>query len=511
MPQGLSVSRIVNVNVSFAPLAVPLVNFDTLLIMGDSDVIDTGEALREYNSILEVAGDFGTTAPEYLAASLFFGQSPQPATLFIGRWARTATKGTLVGGPLPGSEQLLTAWTGITTGSFRITVDGGAPQSLAGLNFSGITNMNAVATVVNAVLTGAVMSWDGFKFLIKSNSTGATSTLSYVTATGAGVDISTKLRLTAALATRDTGGIIAETPVAGVVRVDGRGWYAVMFAASVMPSDSDRLAISAYIEAASDPHLYGITTSAAAVLDPTITSDIASQEALADYMRTVIQYSLTNPYAIASFFGRAFTVNFEGSNTTITMKFKKEPGILPEILNATQASALAAKRCNVYAMYTNGAAIVQEGVMSGLAFFDEIHGTDWLANRVQTDIFNVLYQSPKIPQTNPGIHILLTTMEGAMSQGATNGLMAPGVWNAPGFGTLQDGDYLAKGWYSYAASVDTQPQSEREARKSPLLQAAIKLAGAVHSANVLINVNRAMIAAIGLGAAVNSFFGGMFT
>lgn len=490
MAQGLSVSRIVNVDVVFAPLAVPLVNFDTLLIMGDSAVIDTGEAIREYNSILEVASDFTTTSPEYLAAALFFGQSPQPDTLFIGRWARTATSGVLVGGTLSGTEQLLSSWTTITNGSFHVAIDGAAAQSLTGLDFSAVTNLNGVATVVNAVLTGAVMSWDGSKFRITSNSTGATSTVGFVTAGTGGTDISTKLKMASGLATRTVAGIAAETPVAAVTRVDGRGWYAVMFAASTMPTDSQNLAVAGYIEATADPHMFGVTTQDTSTLDGVVTSDLASQMALADYMRTVMQYSLSSPYAIASFFGRAFTVNFEGSNTTITMMFKKEPGITPEVLTATQASALAAKRCNVYAVYTNGASIVQNGVMSGLAYFDEIHGTDWLANRVQTDIFNKLYQSPKIPQTNPGVHTLLTVAEGAMSQAVTNGLVAPGVWNAPGFGTLQDGDYLAKGWYSYVPSVDTQSQADREARISPLMQFAIKLAGAVHSANVVINVNR---------------------
>lgn len=488
--QGLSVSRVVDVDVNFAPVAVPLANFDTLLVMGDSDVIDTGEAIREYNELDEVAADFGTTAPEYLAAVLFFGQSPQPDTLFIGRWARTATSGILVGGTLTASEQALANWTSITTGSFRVTVDGGAPQNVSGLNFSSATNLNAVATTINAVLTGAVAAWTGTHFTIKSNTTGATSTVSALSSTGAGTDISAQLKGTAATLSRTVAGIAAETPVAGVTRVDGRGWYAAMFAAATMPTDSEHLAVSAYIEAAGDPHMYGITSQAAGVLDGTVTNDIASQAALADYRRTVIQYSSSSPYAIASEFGKAFTTDFNASNSMYTQKFKTQPGVTPEVLTATQASTLAAKRCNVYARYNNGASIVQEGVMAGLAYFDEIHGTDALASDMQTTIWNVLYTSPKVPQTNPGVHRLLTAGEGVLSKYVQNGLVSPGVWNATGFGTLKTGDYLTKGWYSYAASVDSQLQADREARISPTLQYAIKLAGAVHFVDVVINVNR---------------------
>src|SRR5262249_20830550 len=152
-------------------------------------------------------------------------------------------------------------------------------------------------------------------------------------------------------AIRSTAGIATETPVAGVARVDGRGWYAVTFAASRVLTDPEHLAVCAYIEAASDKHMYGITTNEQTCLDPSNNTDIGSQAMLADYMRTVIQWSLHNPYAICSFLGRALTVNFEGSNTTLTMKFKVEPTVTPETISGSQATTLADKRINVYVMY----------------------------------------------------------------------------------------------------------------------------------------------------------------
>src|SRR5215813_273738 len=107
MAQGLSVSRVVDVQVNFTPQAIPTQRFDTLLIMGDSGVIDTGEAIRQYNSIADVAGDFGTTAPEYLAAVAFFAQIPQPGTCYIGEWAQAPTKGRLTGGLLTSMQMLM--------------------------------------------------------------------------------------------------------------------------------------------------------------------------------------------------------------------------------------------------------------------------------------------------------------------------------------------------------------------------------------------------------------------
>jgi len=493
--QGLSVSRVVDVQVSFAPQAAVATRFDTLLIMGDSPVIDSGEAIREYNRISDVAADYGTTAPEFLAAELFFSQIPTPSILYIGTWARTATKGRLTGGPLPPLEQLISNWTAVALGAFDVMLDGATtPLHVSGLTFTGATNLNGVASTIQTALQlvapAATFQWNGQAFYLTSGTTGITSSVSFLTAPGTGTDISGMLHMTAALAERSSTGLAPETPVGALARVDGRGWYAATFASSVPLTDAQHLACSGYLEAATDPHLYGITTAEATVLDPASSVDIASQAMLADYMRTVVQYSITNPYAICSFFGRALTVNFEGVNTTITMKFKVEPGVSAELLTGSQASTVAAKRCNVYVQYNNGTSINQEGMMSGRAYFDEMHGLDWLSNRVQNDVWNMLYTSPKVPQTNPGVHKLVNAADGGLAQGVNNGLIAAGIWNAPGFGELNQGDLLARGWYTFANLVEEQAQSDREARIAPLIQIAVKLAGAVHFANVLINVNR---------------------
>ena len=173
------------------------------------------------------------------------------------------------------------------------------------------------------------------------------------------------------------------------------------------------------------------------------------------------------------------------------MKFKQEPGVRAETITETQAAALTAKNVNVFVNYDNDTAIIQQGVMSDGTFFDERHGLDWLENDIQTAVYNLLYTSTtKIPQTDEGTHLIMTTIEDRLAQAVANGLVAPGQWNAGGFGQLKQGDYLSKGFYVYAAPVATQSQADREARKSVPIQVAVKLAGAIHSVDVLINVNR---------------------
>lgn len=602
MPVGLSTSSLIDVQVNLQPPAAQGLNFNSLLIMGDSDVIDTRQRIRSYTSLAQVATDFGTTAPEYLAATLFFDQSPQPSQLYIGRWAQSATKAKLLGGPLTAAQQLITAWNNISNGGVNFVIDGTA-RNLTGLDFTGATNMNGVASVINTGL-GANGScvWDGAEFIIKSSSSGAgthatgtltfqasnvtnndsvtlngttvtfktaapsgnqvligsnstdsaanltaflsasadvniatmtysrnglvvtaaavtngvagnsltftktaanitisgagtltggavASTLGFATA-GAGTDISAQIKATSALAQYEVDGVAAESAVNAVVAMDNltTNWYALMFASTNIV-DADHLAISAFIQGDGLPHIYGLTTAEATALTSTDTTSIGYQLRLLGYTRVFYQYSSSSLYAVASMFGRILTTNFLANNTTITLMYKQEPGVSPEFLTPSQAAALNTNNYNYFAEFNNDTAIIVNGTVADGNYVDTIIGTDWLANYIQTNLYNLLYQSlTKVPQTDPGVHLLVTNVEASCAQAVTNGLLAPGIWTANGFGTLNQNDLVAKGYYVYAPPVATQSQSERSARQSPVIQVAAKLAGAIHTVDVLVNV-----------------------
>lgn len=491
MAQGLNVGRLVRVSVNLAPLAAARRGFGTLLVAGDSNVIDGSERLRSYVDLESVAADFGTSAPEYLAASLYFGQSPRPQMLMIGRWLRTATAGLLKGGILTAGEQALANFTAITTGSFNITVDGSV-KNITALNLSGVTNLNGVASAINAKITGATVAWDGSRFIVTSNTTGTTSSVSYATASGSGQDVSALLKLTAATALAPVDGFAAETPVqcaAAMANQSGQ-WYGLSFAASTMPNASQIIEVAAFIEGASISRIFGVTETDTRVLDAGYTSDLASQLKALSYKRTCVQFS-ANPYAICSMMGRAFSVNFSANRSTITLMYKQEPGVVAALLTETQAQTLKAKRCNVFVKYMNDTAIIQYGVMSGQAYFDEIHGLDWFSDALQTAEYNLLYQSKtKIPQTDAGQNQLVNTAAGVCQEAINNGLIAPGQWNADGFGQLSRGDYLSEGFYIYTPPMAAQDQSIREQRIAPPIQIALKLAGAIHEIDCIVDVNR---------------------
>lgn len=489
----LPVSRLIHVGVNLTPSGAQGQDLSTLLIMGTSTVIDPVERMRTYSRIEDVAADFGTSAEEYLAAVLWFEQVPQPSSLLIGRWVSAASTGGLKGATLSAASQAMSAWTSITDGSFTFTKDAGSAQNITGLNFSAATNLNAVAAVIQAALTGVTVVWNAVyaRFEMTSTTTGATSAISFLTAAPSGTDISSQLgmRSTSSGAYRFQGQA-AESAIDAVTAMSlqfGQQWYALVVPSAI---DDDHLEIAPFIEASNTKHFYGITTQEAGVLSAVSTTDIAYVLKQLGYKKTMVQYSSSNAYAVVSALARILTTDYNGNSTVITLMYKQEPGIVAEGINTTQVGVLEAKNCNVFAAYDNNTAIFEPGVTCSGIFTDIVLGTDWLAVDLITNLYNLLYTSTtKIPQTDAGTHLLVTTCESVLSQAVINGLLAPGVWNAGGFGQLAQGDYLSKGFYVYAPSVNDQDPADRAARISVPIQIAAKLAGAVHEVvvNVLVN------------------------
>lgn len=308
---------------------------------------------------------------------------------------------------------------------------------------------------------------------------------------GSGTDVSGLLKLTSGVASVPSAGIAAETLTQGLQALVNRSgdWYCAVLA-EVGVDIPQCIAAADYIEGQGKKRRLGFTISDTTAIDPTLSTDLGSQLKAAGYKRSFVQYSTFSPQAVASFFGRASTVNFQGSNTTITLMFKQEPGVTAEVLTETQARALKAKNINAFVAYDNETSILQFGTNADGSFWDEWHGLDWLENELQTAVYNCLYTFPKIPQTDEGMTTLQVIMEARLRQAVINGLVAPGQWNAAGLGQLKTGDTLTTGYYIYAPPVASQSQADREARKSVVFQIALKLAGAVHSVDVLVSVNR---------------------
>lgn len=604
----LSVSRLIPVTVSLTARAASNRGFGTLLLIGNSDVLTAAERYRTYTNINDVAADFGTDAEEYKAALLYFSQDPAPDTLMIARWFDAPTPAVLRGAILTTAEQRIDRWNTISDGAFKYRIND-TDYTVDGLDFTGETNLNGVASKINeAISANAIIDFDGERFTIKTNTTGADVTIGYLSSPADAVNIasilglnqgqavqvsgtsgtsgtltggvtldvdsikaikdgnfkiaidgaaSTELKeldftainnaqdiatvisakLTTATVTVDQGKLKITSKTTGATSTVGYGedielnqvdlsamlkmsadtglppsdgadaeslldavnkmclatseWYGLVLALSGSVSDDDTLEVAQLIEAQTDvTRIFGVTVTDTRTLDAEYSDDLASRLHALNLNRSLTQYS-ANPYAICSLLGRAFTVNFNGNLTCITLMYKQEPSVEAEDLTSQQADVLKNKRCNVFVKYNNDTSIIQYGVMCGDMYIDERHGADWLQNYVQTNLWNVLYTTTtKIGQDDAGMNDLVGAVNDAMERARENGYIGAGTWNNAGFGQLKRGDYLTTGYYVYCPPMSTQAQADREDRKAVPIQVAGKLLGAIHTADVAITLNR---------------------
>ena len=284
-------------------------------------------------------------------------------------------------------------------------------------------------------------------------------------------------------------GIAAETALDCATLFQNR--FSSQFYGLVIPAavDADHVAVGTFVEGATPKHYYGVTTQDVNTLVAANTTDIAYVLANSGLKRTAVQYSSKSASAIMSYLARILTTNWAAANSTITLMFKQEPGVDAEELSLSQMAALEAKNCNVFAKFNNNTSIILNGVSASGDFTDSVIGCDWFQQQIQTVAWNALYTAPKIPQTDAGAHTLATAVEAACLDARNNGLIAPGQWNAQGVGQIKQGDYLDKGYYVYLPPISSQPQPDRAARKAPPITVLAKLGGAIHSADITVNVN----------------------
>lgn len=397
----------------------------------------------------------------------------------------------------------------ITLGGTAVTFVASAPgtnQVLIGATTAAtMTNLLAMLNASTDInLTKFLYSLSGSKLNLKSAVPGtagnsltiaaSTATVSGATLTGgSGQDASTIL----GLAQANTGGAYrgsgaaAESAVAAAALLDlnfGQQFYAAVVPEAV---PAEHLALAAFYEATTNKHMYGVTSQDGGEIVAGNTTSIGDQLAALGYKKTVVQYSSTSAYAVASLFGRILTTNYNANNSVITLMYKNEPGIVAETLNSAQMAALASNNVNVFVAYNNNTAIIEKGQVVSGDFVDTIYGADALAIAIQNAVYNLLYTSTtRIPQTDAGTNQIITAIEGECSRYTRNGLIAPGVWDQAGFGQLAQGDFMPKGFYVYGPPVSSQAAADRAARTSVPIQIAVKLAGAVHTVAVVITVSR---------------------
>lgn len=197
--------------------------------------------------------------------------------------------------------------------------------------------------------------------------------------------------------------------------------------------------------------------------------------------------------AAAIAFAQQMSTNFDGQNTTVNLNLKTAQGLIADP-GITSAIYTQCKNLGVlcYPSIQGVAKWVANGAPN-FNYFDNVYNLNWFSNAIQIAIFNALAETAtKIPQTEAGMTVLKNAVISVCQQAVLNGYIAPGTWNATDtFGNQVSflRNIAQLGYYLYAAPIGSQSEAVRETRAAPLMQLAVKLAGAINTASITVEIN----------------------
>lgn len=482
------VTYTVNVTVTQAPAGLAGYNTNAIALFSN-DAANFPETYRAYISPDAVKTDFGSSSLTYKMATALFTPAPNFRTgggvLYIFKFGGVnATAGKVTTGDISAN---ITKFAAVTNGYLQLTIDGTATE-LQNLNFTGVATLQDIADVIKGANADLYVDVVGNTIVLQSKRFGTASGVTISTASG-GTDLSGADYLNATGATTTAGTNASGETLANAVTTALQQTYFGGVLTTQYTDDTTLLANSSAIQGKDCDYFEAMTS----LKNIAVTG--ASIKSAGNGKTRTLAYSTgaeAAKIAVATYATIAKSVNYTGSRTTQTMNLKTLTGVLADGgLNDTYLLSANTNGVDVYGN-TGGLSVVYSNDNNG--YTDDIENQLWFKKAIEVVGFNYLRQTnTKIPQTEEGMTGLKSVYEGICSQANTNGMSAPGTWNsAMTFGNPEDfkRNIEEKGYYIYSLPVAKQSQVDREARKAPLVQIAIKLAGAFHFSDVVINVER---------------------
>lgn len=478
------------INVSLAQTPTGLANFNTNSIaIFSNEAAGFSEPYQAYITPSAVAADFGSDSLTYKMASALFTPVPNFRTgggmLYI--FPFSGTNATSASFTTPDITENVTAFSNVSDGALSITIDGNS-NIVSGLNFSSVTSVSDIVTVLNGKnLDVYIEEVEGaIKFTSKRYGVASSVEISAITE-GSVVDISAQAYLdvvdgTTVSGTDADGQSLAEVVPEALQQVYFGGVLTTQYV-----DDATLLSNSSAIQSL-DCDYFEVISSLKDIAG--IGADI---KAAGNSKTRTLAYSLENgKIAIATYATIAKSVNYSGVNTANTMNLKTLTGVLPDSgLSDTYVLSANTNGVDIYGN-TGGLSVVYSNDNNG--YTDDIENQLWFKKAIEVAGFNYLRQTnTKIPQTEAGMAGLRNAYSQICEQGIRNGVIGAGNWNsAVPFGDPETfkRNIAEKGYYVYSVPVAQQSQADREARKAPVVQIAIKMSGAFHFSEVIITVER---------------------
>lgn len=481
-------SYTINVSLTSTPSGLAEFNTNSIAIF-TNDPAGFSENYKGYITPGGVESDFGTNSLTAKMANALFTPVPNFRTgggyLYIFPFnGVNATSASLTTADLTSN---LTNITGISDGTLNLTIDGTVTE-VQGLDFTNATTLADIVTILNNQNLDIYIeaTETGIKFTSKRYGTTSSVTMGSATT---GVDLSGADYFNSAAATITAGINASGQTLAEAVKAAQQQVYFGGVLSTQYTDDATTLANAQAIQALDVVYYESIQSlkDMASLGADIKTAGLGKIRSLA-YSNN----SQDAKIAIATYATIASSVNYNGTDTANTMNLKTLTGVLPDSgLNDDYVLSANTNGVDIYGS-TGGLSVVYSNDNNG--YTDDIKANLWHKKATEVAGFNYLRQTnTKIPQTEARMTGLKKAYASVCERAINNGTVAPGTWNSPiPFGDPEDfkRNIEEKGYYIYSIPVSQQSQPDREARKAPLVQIALKRSGAFHFSDVIINVER---------------------
>lgn len=486
----LPVSNIINVSITNTPSGLSERNVNSLAYF----TTEQPEDEQTYSINIgpsTVVENYGTASVPAQVANAVFAQSPNVRTgngrLVIIPYldAVSATSGDFTTANISANLAGLIA---VTNGDIRVTIDT-VNYDLTGLDFTGQTTLVGIASVLQSRLVNGIVSATSTTITVTSKKVGADAdAVMLALPGGSGTNLAGAGLLNTAAGTATSGAdATGETLLEAIARMEGSVSFCGIITDLLMEDDVLEDTADA-IQARDNMFLFPCSSTADIAGIATTNSQAGNTKSRPLLYTPDLDEALLETAAYA---GRAFSVNFTGSLTSQTMNLKQLTTITPDpgITQTLYAQAdIAGIDC--YVSYDGVPSVFST---SGNDFFDNPYSDLALKFALETAGFNFLRQTnTKVPQTETGMNGLKNAYAQVCERFVRNGVIAPGSWTSSerfGDPAIFDQNILNFGYYIYSLPIVLQSSSEREDRKAPLVQIAIKRAGAIHTSDVIVLVN----------------------
>ena len=495
-------SNVVNVGILAEGKAVAGDNMNVVAIFTtDQTKLSTNNRYELYRNSQAVDADFGSESEPASFARSFFGTSPNPVSggggvLVMAYW-RAEEETLPASAAVLSGEQLSQAVVvpqlqQIDDGSFKISIDG-VEEDVTGVDFQSISDLAEVVTILNANISGGAVTENDNKIIVTSATTGATSLITYFTASATGTSVGAILGMNAnSLASivqgADTSTVALETKLEAVSAVKALVNYKG-FTFIDNPTDAESETLAEWAQA-NNVLGYDVFDSPSN-LEKATTNPVWNIKLAGKTNYRMLYSKAGNRKLAATYMARMHVVLFNGQNTALTMNLK-ELSEAAEIYSQTEINKASQVGLDLYTVFGNND--VPKTLTSGANdFTDNRYNLLSYQNALQVNVFNILgITATKIGQDIEGVSKLVDECVKTTEIYRRAGVFAPGTWSSPdSFGDLETfkRNIETNGYYFLAGSLATQSQNDRQARKSPVIQGSVKLKGAIHSADILVNVN----------------------